>query len=182
MLFRSDPIKDSLVSVQLMNEEAAAFAGFPAEVRSVLVTLLARCGKTGAITPQLLGDGTSLSQGQVLATVQKLWGPRLCVQALPAVVQQAWSDEMAAWALAVVLAWIHEEDGVSVIGQWPRELTPFVPQFLHVLRESTCDDPLCTWCRSSSPREKLRQLFGFDDFRPNQEAIEIGRASRRERV
>jgi ATP-dependent DNA helicase RecQ len=170
-LAQNDPVKDSQASVQLMNEEATAFAGFPADVRSVLVTLLARCAKTAAITSQLIGDGTILTQEQLLATIQQLWGLRLCVHALPAVVQQAWSDEMAAWALAVVLAWIHEEDGVSVVGQWPRELTPFVPQFLHDLRDTSCDDPSCAWCRASSPREKLSQLFGFDDFKPNQEAI-----------
>ncbi|RIE09644.1 RecQ family ATP-dependent DNA helicase [Candidatus Cryosericum hinesii] len=170
-LAQNDPVKDSQASVQLMNEEAAAFAGFPADVRSVLVTLLARCAKTADITSQLIGDGTILTQEQLLATVKQLWGPRLCLHTLPAVVQQAWDDEMGAWALAVVLAWIDKQDGVSVIGKWPREQAPWVPQFLHDLRESTCDDPSCTWCRSSSPREKLRQLFGFDDFRPNQEAI-----------
>lgn len=167
----NDPVEDSKESVQLMNDEAAVFAGLPAGVRSVLVTLLARCSKTAAVAPQLLGDGTILTEEQLLATVQELWKGRLCVHALPTAVHQAWEDGMAAWALAVVLAWIREEDGVSVIGQWPRELTPFVPQFVHELRETTCEDAACTWCRSSSPREQLHQLFGFDDFRPNQEAI-----------
>jgi ATP-dependent DNA helicase RecQ len=170
-LAQNDPVQDSLESVQLMLDEDRALAELPAEVRQVLVTLLARCSKTSAITSRLSGGSDIFTQEQLLTTVREHWGPRLCTHALSDVVQQAWSDEMAAWALAVVLAWIQAEDGVSVIGQWPRELTPFVPQFLHDLRDSTCDDPACSWCRLSSPRERLQQLFSFDTFRPNQEAI-----------
>jgi ATP-dependent DNA helicase RecQ len=170
-LAQNKPDEDSVESVQLMNAEASAFADLPTEVRSVLVTLLARCPKTSPVTSQLMGDGTMLTQEQLLTTVQRLWGPRLCIHALPDAIQQAWNDEMVAWALAVVLAWIDKEDGVSIIGKWPREQTPWVMQFLHDLRESTCDDPACTWCRTYGPAECLKRFFSFDSFRPNQETI-----------
>ena len=167
----NDPVQDSLESVQLMRDEGKELDKLLREVRSVLLTLLGRYSRTSEVAAQLGGVPEALTQEDLLAAITRTWGPHLCTHALPAVVQQAWGDEMAAWALAVVLAWIYQDDGVSVIGQWPREQTPYVPQFLHDLRDTSCDDPSCAWCRASSPREKLLQLFGFDDFKPNQEAI-----------
>lgn len=170
-LAQNDPVQDSLAAVQLMQEEAKALAELPKDVQSVLTTLLVRCSKTTAITSRLSDRIELLDQEQLLAIVRREYASRLCIHTLPDVIRQAWSDEMAAWALAVVLAWIQADDGVSVIGEWPRDLTPFVAQFLHDLRDSTCNDPACSWCRSFSPSERLQQLFGFDAFRPNQEAI-----------
>jgi len=167
----NDPVQDSLESVQLMRDEGKELDKLPREVRSVLLPLLGRYSRTSEVAARLGGVPEALTQEDLLAAITRIWGPHLCVHALPTVVQQAWSDEMAAWALAVVLAWIYQDDGVSVIGQWPREQTSYVPQFLHDLRDTNCDDPSCAWCRASSPRERLHQLFEFDDFRPNQEAI-----------
>jgi len=170
-LSQNKPDEDSIASRKLLEDEERALVDLPVEVRSVLITLLARCSKTSGAASRLLGDGALLTQEQLLSTVQRLWGARLCIHELPSVIEQAWGDEMAAWALAVVLAWIHDEDGVSIIGKWPRERTPLVTHFLHDLRESKCEDPACTWCRSYDPTECLKRFFSFDVFRPNQEAI-----------
>ena len=170
-LAQNDPVKDSQESVELLREEGKELNKLLPEVRSVLLTLLGRCSRTSAVAAQLGDMPEALTQEQVLAAITRTWGPHLCTHALPAVVQEAWGDEMAAWALAVVLAWIDKEDGVSIIGKWPREQTCWVTQFLHDLRESTCNDPACTWCRTYGPAECLKRFFSFDSFRPNQEPI-----------
>ncbi|MCE5193095.1 RecQ family ATP-dependent DNA helicase [bacterium] len=170
-LSQNRPDEDSVASRELLAEEEQALTDLPGEARSVLMTLLERCPKTSAFTARLSREFRRLTQSQMLMTVQAYWGSRLCIHALPDVVRQAWDDGMAAWALAVVLAWIEAEDGVSVIGQWPREQTPFVVQFLHALRASTCNDAACSWCRSFGATECLHRLFDFDEFRPNQQVI-----------
>ena len=170
-LSQNKPDEDAMAARRLLEDEERVLVDLPGEARSVLMTLLSRCPKTSAFTTRLSHEFERLTQRQMVMTAQEYWGTRLCIHALPDVVRQAWDDGMAAWALAVVLAWIDAEDGVSIIGRWPREQTPFAAQFLHALRATPCKDPACSWCRSFGATERLRQLFDFDEFRPNQQVI-----------
>lgn len=70
------------------------------------------------------------------------------------------------WSIAYVLAWLRVSGGNSVLAPWVRHQFPAVGQLIAELRDRPCDDPACTYCRSThDPRQELKRYFGFDDFR-----------------
>lgn len=190
----NDPAQDALAAVKLLDEEERALDELPATVRGILLSLLSRFPRTadaarrlgapeGGPAPSVLAGlfrrtddypgrrqypttAEELAQG-MLAVARD----RLCVHAVPDVARRAWADPPSGWGLAVVLAWIQADDDSSVIGQWPRQQVPVISEFLRQLRDTSCDDPECTWCRSFNPRQALPRLFSLDAFRPHQEEI-----------
>lgn len=70
------------------------------------------------------------------------------------------------WPIAYVLAWLRVSGGNSVLAPWVRYQFPEVGRLLGELRDKPCDDPACSYCRSThDPRQELKRYFGFDDFR-----------------
>lgn len=68
--------------------------------------------------------------------------------------------------IAYALAWLRVSGGNSVLAPWVRHQFPEVGQLLGELRDQPCEDPTCTYCRSThDPRQELKRYFGFDDFR-----------------
>lgn len=70
------------------------------------------------------------------------------------------------WPIAYLLAWLRVSGGNSVLAPWVRHQFPAVGRLIAELRDQPCDDPGCTYCRSThDPRQALQRYFGFDDFR-----------------
>ena len=71
-----------------------------------------------------------------------------------------------AWELAYALAWISVSGGNSVMPPWVRHQFPEAGQLVRRLRDTSCDDAACNWCRDRHDAGKeLARWFGFDDFR-----------------
>ena len=71
------------------------------------------------------------------------------------------------WPLAYALSWISVAGGDSVMPPWVRHAFPEASALVRRLRDTPCDDPACTWCRTQNdPREHLARWFGFPEFRP----------------
>ena len=74
------------------------------------------------------------------------------------------------WALAYALAWLSVSGGNSVMPPWVRHAFPEAGRLVRRLRDTTCTDPGCGWCRERhDPGKELARWFGFDDFRPEPE-------------
>ena len=70
------------------------------------------------------------------------------------------------WPLAYVLAWLRVSGGNSVLAPWVRHQFPQVGRLIAELRDQPCEDPACSYCRTThDPRQELKRYFGFDDFR-----------------
>ena len=70
------------------------------------------------------------------------------------------------WPIAYVLAWLRVSGGNSVLAPWVRHQFPEVGRLITELRDRPCEDPSCTYCRTThDPRQELKRYFGFDDFR-----------------
>ena len=80
------------------------------------------------------------------------------------------------WSLAYALSWISVAGENSVMAPWVRHQFPEAGALVRQLRDTSCTDPACDWCRSwSDPTRLLEQWFGFEGFRP-QPAGEDGRS------
>ena len=71
-----------------------------------------------------------------------------------------------AWELAYALAWISVSGGNSVMPPWVRHQFPEAGQVVRRLRDTSCTDAGCAWCRERhDSRKELARWFRFSDFR-----------------
>ena len=71
------------------------------------------------------------------------------------------------WALAYALAWLSVSGGNSVMPPWVRHQFPEAGRLVHRLRDTSCADATCNWCRERhDARKELARWFGFAGFRP----------------
>ena len=71
------------------------------------------------------------------------------------------------WALAYALAWLSVAGGNSVMPPWVRHQFPEAGRLVRRLRDTSCGNPQCGWCREHhDATRQLRRWFGFEDFRP----------------
>ena len=74
--------------------------------------------------------------------------------------------ERHAWELAYALAWISVSGGNSVMPPWVRHQFPEAGRLVRRLRDTSCADAGCDWCRERhDARKELGRWFGFADFR-----------------
>ena len=84
--------------------------------------------------------------------------------------------ERTGWSLAYALSWISVAGENSVMPPWVRHQFPEAGELVRRLRDTSCTDPACDWCRSwSDPAILLEQWFGFEGFR-SKPAGEDGRS------
>ena len=70
------------------------------------------------------------------------------------------------WPLAYALAWLSVSGGNSVMPPWVRHQFPEAGRLVRRLRDTTCTDAACEWCRERhDARKELALWFGFDGFR-----------------
>ena len=79
------------------------------------------------------------------------------------------------WELAYAMAWLSVAGSNSVMPPWVRHQFPEAGRLVRRLRDTSCVDPECRWCRERhDARRELTRWFGFDDFR-NEPEDEDGR-------
>ena len=72
-----------------------------------------------------------------------------------------------AWELAYALAWISVSGGNSVMPPWVRHQFPEAGQLVRRLRDTSCADAGCVWCRDRhDARKELTRWFDYTDFLP----------------
>ena len=71
------------------------------------------------------------------------------------------------WPLAYVLAWLSVAGTGSVMPPWVLFQFPRAGEIVKLLRDSPCQQPMCSWCRERhNPARELKRWFDFDEFRP----------------
>jgi ATP-dependent DNA helicase RecQ len=71
------------------------------------------------------------------------------------------------WPMAYAIAWLSVTGGNSVVSPWVSHQFPETFRILRLLRDSSCRDPSCHWCRTRhDSRAELERWFGFKSFRP----------------
>jgi ATP-dependent DNA helicase RecQ len=91
----------------------------------------------------------------------------VCREARERLVEQLLDQRIEHPPLAYVTAWLTVSGGNSVLPPWVRHHFPVVPSLLHQLREQSCSNSQCSYCKTNhNPQFFLQNYFGFEDFRP----------------
>ena len=101
---------------------------------------------------------------EALQAIRKVLAGRACTHQIELAIPKA---ERIGWPLAYALSWISVAGENSVMPPWVRHRFPEAGAIVRRLRDTSCADPACAWCRSwSNPASLLEQWFGFEGFRP----------------
>ena len=96
--------------------------------------------------------------------IRNVLADRACTHQIELAIPEA---ERTGWSLAYALSWISVAGENSVMPPWVRHQFPEAGALVRRLRDTSCTDPACAWCRSwSDPASLLEQWFGFPGFRP----------------
>ena len=77
------------------------------------------------------------------------------------------SLERHGWPLAYARSWISVSGGNSVMPPWVRHQFPEASELVRKLRDASCGDPACSWCRiHNDAAGQLNRWYGFTAFRP----------------
>ncbi len=89
---------------------------------------------------------------------------RACTHQIELAIPEA---QRTGWPFAYALSWMSVAGENSVMPPWVRHQFPEAGALVRRLRDTSCVDPTCAWCRSwSDPARLLEQWFGFAEFRP----------------
>ena len=101
---------------------------------------------------------------EAVAAIERLLSGRACLTHS----REAWAHaDKYGWALAYALAWLSVSGGNSVMPPWVRHQFPEAGALVKRLRDTSCPDPECNWCRDRhDARKELKRWFSFSDFRP----------------
>ena len=95
-----------------------------------------------------------------------LGGEHACPNLLRRLVREsiAHSESLPAWAYCI--AWLRVSGGNSVLPEWVRRRQARIPGMLRRLRELSCGQGSCSFCRGNHDAvTQLRRFFQFDGFR-----------------
>ena len=96
--------------------------------------------------------------------IRRVLADRACTHQLELAIPEA---QQTGWSLSYALSWISVAGENSVMPPWVRHQFPDAGVLVRRLRDTSCTDPACSWCRSwNDPTSLLEQWFGFEGFRP----------------
>lgn len=114
-------------------------------------------------------------QADAFDAIRRLVRDKVCGTQLELTLERL-SDPAIGWPMAYALSWIRVAGGESVMPPWVRAQFKEASLIVRHLRDSSCDDPACSWCAEmNDPVNALQRWFGFDAFRP-QPVDEVGRS------
>ncbi|MDE0300417.1 MAG: RecQ family ATP-dependent DNA helicase [Candidatus Poribacteria bacterium] len=173
----NDPDLDARLALELFDDQQKAFRAASPNLLTAWHWLTARVDGEGF---NRFFASVRRSQkpaiGEAYAAMYALLNDKACrTHAREAIV----NADKHAWELAYALAWISVSGGNSVMPPWVRCQFPEAGQLVRRLRDTSCADAGCGWCRERhDARKELSKWFHFTDFRP-EPVDEDGRSMQR---
>ena len=177
---RNDPELDARLTLEVFDNQQRAFREARAELLTAWHWLTT--AENGAGFDQFfafLRASPRPSDAEAQDAIHRCLAGSACRAGARAAVMDA---AQQGWEFAYALAWLSVAGGSSVMPPWVRHQFPGAGLLVRRLRDNTCSDPDCDWCRERHDvRRELSRWFGFDDFRP-EPAREDGRPLQRDIV
>ena len=177
---RNDPELDARLTLEVFDNQQKAFREARAELLTAWHWLTA--AEDGAGFDQFfafLRASPRPSDAEAPDAIHRCLAGSACRAGARAAVMDA---AQQGWEFAYALAWLSVAGGSSVMPPWVRHQFPGAGRLVRRLRDNSCSDPDCDWCRERHDvRRELSRWFGFDDFRP-EPAGEDGRPLQRDIV
>ena len=176
---RNNPVADCRLALKLL-EDCCRFLKEQERKRPGLVSIYRSCfidshapGRDSSLKLSGTGNllemlgGRKLPRDRVVRGFEHFAKDRACPgslrDGLPSLIDEPSNRPAAAYSLA----WLTVAGTESVLPRWVYRKFPAAPRFLNSIRGTDCGDPKCRYCSvHHDPRGKLRQHFGFQDFRP----------------
>ncbi len=160
----NDPELDARLALEVFKDQQKAFRGTSSDLLTAwhwLTTAVDGAGFDGFFA-SLRGSQKPVD-AEAYVAIYALLNDKACqTHAREAIV----NADRHAWELAYALAWISVSGGNSVMPPWVRHQFPEAGRLVRRLRDTSCADAACGWCRERhDARKELTRWFGFDDFR-----------------
>lgn len=152
----NNPRNDAIKAMELFYDEVNAFHSLSELQKDIYVNLLGRkeefCGFFSYLNYYPRGDISSL--------IKRFYYGKLCGNSDIVSIAARYPVE-----LAYVLAMISAKDATSMIPGWVHMQYPAVSNVIRLLCNTACADG-CPYCSSRLDiNRRLKQIFGYDDFR-----------------
>ncbi|MCY4618252.1 MAG: RecQ family ATP-dependent DNA helicase [Chloroflexi bacterium] len=160
----SDPELDARLALQLFSDQLEALRETDPELLTAWHWLTSSNGGEGfdAVFRDLRCADRPSEREARDAISRRLEGMACLIQAAEMIDQAS----LQGWSLAYALAWLSVAGGNSVMPPWVRYQFPEAGLLIRRLRDTSCHERSCNWCRSRhDARNELARWFGFDDFR-----------------
>lgn len=156
----NNPLADARCVMRLFEEEKAAFFSLSDDMRAIFYLLLKNvAGFDGFFKSQSIEYALDIES--VEDRIARVFKNRICKNAMEHSLVQEHPVE-----LAYCLSFLNAKDKASLIPFWVLNCYPDVRAVMHQLRSQRCGDVECEYCRSElNSRAKLKQYFGYDEFR-----------------
>ena len=164
----SDPELDAHLVLTVLQNQIAAFRELGRNDPHILTALhwlaTSRASAQGfEAVFQSVRDAPRPSATDGQAAIRRVLDGRACTHQIELAIPQA---ERTGWPLAYALSWISVSGENSVMPPWVRHQFTEAGSLIRRLRDTSCTDPACAWCRSwADPTSLLEQWFGFEGFR-----------------
>ena len=165
----SDPELDAGLVFTVLRNQLAAFRNLERDDPDLLTALhwLATSGEQPEgfeAVFRFVREGPRPGAQQAERAIRQVLEGRACTHQIELTLPEA---EQTGWPLAYALSWISVAGENSVMPPWVRHQFPEAGTLVRRLRDTSCRDPACAWCRSwTDPARLLKRWFGFEGFRP----------------
>jgi len=152
----NNPFNDSCKARDLFYDEVNAFNQLPADLQHVFRGLLGNIAEFSGFFDYLEIECTE----HVEALIRSVFLGRICDNAdLKSMIQNTPTE------LAYTLALINADDNTSLTPPWVIRNFPYMMNVMSLLRSRPCGQS-CSYCgRKLDARIRLKDIFGFDNFR-----------------
>lgn len=160
----SNPLNDSIKSMELFYDEVESFKELDEELKEIYYLLLHNQKEFSGFFEYM--DYTSDSDAQTL--IHSYFQNKICASKNLDFMIENHPVELA-YCLAIITA----DDKYSITPPWVLKNFPLVENYMRVLKNNPCAEG-CEYCRRKlDVRIKLKEIFGYDEFRKyNGEALQ----------
>ncbi|MGN0536954.1 MAG: RecQ family ATP-dependent DNA helicase [Acutalibacteraceae bacterium] len=152
----SNPLNDAVKSMELFFDEVNAFQSLDSDMQKIYYCLLNKEKEFSGFFDYI---DFSVSD-DVIPIIRKKFKGKICEN-----VNLAFMVSNHPIPLAYCLATIFADDKHSIIPPWVCRQYPLVENYMRVLRNNPCDEG-CLYCKKIlNVRSKLKEIFGYDNFR-----------------
>ena len=153
----NNPLNDAIKARDLFYDEINAFEKLPFTLRNIYCGLLNDALEFSGFFDYL--DKSTFGNTEMDIRVE--FRGQICRQADIGLMMRKNPIE-----LAYTLALIHADDKHSITPPWVMKNYPRMDNVMKLLRGTPCTDPGCEYCRKKlDVRVRLKEIFGFDEFR-----------------
>ena len=162
---RNNPELDARITLELFSDELKALRKTPPNLLTAWHWLTTTGGKMSGFDMFFsdLRHSRRPSDKEARAAIRKRLKGNACRTHARDIIKDV---HCSGWTFAYALAWLSVSGGNSVMPPWVCHQFPEAGRLVRRLRDTACNDPVCSWCRERhDARKELARWFGFPGFR-----------------